>query len=222
MAGVLSSIAVAAKNAGKNVMHGMRGDIKSFTKDYGKRVLKSNMTESQLKELGVSSLKNLSNLEQKKVIRKVAESDIKAALGKDAGEKLITKMTGTSLKSHQVLAGKQGVDKATLKMFGGKWGEGIEDKMIGRQLAKNSLTYRIGDNLGGGIRDTVRSKKAGHTIKQSLTAGFTRQVDGQTQVRMGRVAGTALAAGAVGRVATGGGLYRDRYGRVNVPGIPFI
>ena len=42
------------------------------------------------------------------------------------------------------------------------------------------------------------------------------------KVDMKKVAGTYVAASVAGRVATGGGLYRDKDGNVNLPGIPFI
>ena len=58
--------------------------------------------------------------------------------------------------------------------------------------------------------------------ERALKAGFTKTVNGESKVRMDRVAGAAVSASAVGRVATGGGLYRDRYGRTNIPGLPFI
>ena len=47
MAGVLNCLAVTAKNIGQDVINGMRGDIGSFTKQYGERILKSNMTKQQ-------------------------------------------------------------------------------------------------------------------------------------------------------------------------------
>lgn len=46
--------------------------------------------------------------------------------------------------------------------------------------------------------------------------------DGKAQYDMGKIAGTTFSVGVAGRIATGGGLYRDRYGNTNLPGIPFI
>ena len=195
MAGVLDCLAMTAKNIGQDVVNGMRGDVASFTKQYGERILKSNMTKQQIKEVG----------------EKGAREAIKKAAKKDLGEaekNLMKKGLGTVAKE--------------AKMRGGAFGSGIEDKLIGRQLAKQNLGYQIGDMIGGGVRNAVRSKKGGHDIQTALNAGFTRKVGGESQLRMGRVAGAAFGAGVVGRVATGGGTYRDRYGRINVPGVPFI
>lgn len=63
-------------------------------------------------------------------------------------------------------------------------------------------------NLGQAI-------KQGHMIADSTAKGGQR-------LSKARVAGTAATLGVAGRVATGGGLYRDRYGNVNIPGLPFI
>ena len=123
------------------------------------------------------------------------------------------------------------------KMRGGAFGSGIEDKLIGKQLAKRSLGYQVGDMIGGGVRSAMRSRRGGHDIKTALSSGFTKKVGGEitslgngkfkrvggeSQINLGRVAGAAFGVSAVGRIATGGGMYRDRYGRINVPGVPFI
>lgn len=223
MAGVLNSLAVTAKNVGQDVINGMRGDIASFTKQYGERMLKSNMTQQQIKEAGARELRDV----------------IKSAAKKDLGDDMYNKILGKQAKKVEQNLLKKGFDvsKVANKMTGGSFGSGIEDKLFGRQLAKKSLGYQIGDKIGGGVRSTIRSKKAGHDIKTALNSGFTHKVGGEiqtlsngmrakvggtSQINMSRVAGAAFGVAAAGRIATGGGLYRDRYGRVNVPGVPFI
>ena len=208
MAGVLNCLAMTAKNIGQDVVNGMRGDITSFTKQYGERILKSNMTKQQIKEAGERGVRDA----------------IKTAAKKDLGEETFNKiMNGQVSKVEKNLMKKGlGVVAREGKMRGGAFGSGIEDKLIGKQLAKQNLGYQIGDMIGGGVRSAMRSRKGGHDIKTALSSGFTRKVGGESQIRMGRVAGAAFGAGIVGRVATGGGTYRDRYGRINVPGVPFI
>ena len=76
MAGVLNCLAMTAKNVGQDVVNGMRGDIASFTKQYGERVLKSNMTKQQIKEAG----------------ERGARQAIKAAVKKDLGEEAFNKI----------------------------------------------------------------------------------------------------------------------------------
>ena len=208
MAGVLNCLAVTAKNIGQDVINGMHGDIGSFTKQYGERILKSNMTKQQIKEAGERGVRQA----------------IKAAAKKDLGEEAFNKiMNGQVSKVEKNLMKKGlGVVAKEAKMRGGAFGFGIEDKLIGRQLAKQNLGYQIGDMIGGGVRSAMRSKKGGHDIQTALASGFTRKVGGESQIDLGRVAGAAFGVSVAGRIATGGGTYRDRYGRINVPGVPFI
>lgn len=222
MAGVLNSLAMTVKNVGQDVMNGMRGDIASFTKQYGERALKSNMTKQQIKEAGARATRD--------VIKETAKKDLGADMFNNVMNKQVKKVEGNLLRKGLTAPG------VASKMTGGVFGSGIEDKLLGRQLAKKSIGYQIGDMVGGGVRDAMRARKAGHDIKTSISAGFTRKVGGEmvtlggktfksggkSQINYGRVAGAAFGASVVGRVATGGGLYRDRYGRVNVPGVPFI
>lgn len=82
----------------------------------------------------------------------------------------------------------------------------------------------------GGIADSARhymnTPKSGRNALEAIKQGHmvNKTINGQTvsQLSMGKVAGTAATVGVAGRVATGGGLYRDRYGNINVPGLPFI
>ena len=223
MAGVLNCLAMTAKNIGQDVVNGMRGDISSFTKQYGERILKSNMTKQQIKEAGERGVRDA----------------IKTAAKKDLGEETFNKIMNGQVSKVEKNLLKKGVGTVAreAKMRGGAFGSGIEDKLIGKQLAKRSLGYQVGDMIGGGVRSAMRSRKGGHDIKTALSSGFTKKVGGEikdigngklarvggeSQINLGRVAGAAFGVSMAGRVATGGGIYRDRYGRVNVPGVPFI
>ena len=53
-------------------------------------------------------------------------------------------------------------------------------------------------------------------------SGVDKSAPNGTRISKRKVAGTMATAGIAGRVATGGGLYRDRYGNINIPGLPFI
>ena len=213
----VGSVANKVINIGKDVAYGMRGDYTGFTKEFGKKVLKSNMTEAQIKDMTKKGFEAVSSsAANKKIIRDAAA----AALGEKLGDPVKKKMINTTVK-----LGKKGLDEKQVYniMKGGGWGQGVSDKMIGNALAKNNMAFKIGDAIGGGVRDTIRSKKMGHDFKTALNAGFTKAGEnGVRQLRMDRVAGAAFGVGVASRVVTGGGLYRDRYGRVNAPGIPFI
>ena len=213
----VGSVANKVINVGKDVAYGMRGDYAGFTKEFGKKVLKSNMTEAQIKDMTKKGFEAVSSsAANKKIIRDAAA----AALGEKLGDPVKKKMIDTTVK-----LGKKGLGEKQVYniMKGGGWGQGVSDKMIGNALAKNNMAFKIGDAIGGGVRDTIRSKKMGHDFKTALNAGFTKAGEnGVRQLRMDRVAGAAFGVGVASRVVTGGGLYRDRYGRVNAPGIPFI
>lgn len=81
-----------------------------------------------------------------------------------------------------------------------------------------------------GAQNVGKEIKFGQALKQghskALLDSNGKQVfkDGVAQTRLSKskIAGTAATVGVAGRVASGGGLYRDRYGNVNVPGVPFI
>lgn len=213
----VGSVANKVINVGKDVVYGMRGDYTGFTKEFGKKVLKSNMTEAQIKDMAKKGFETVSSSpENKKIIRDAAA----AALGEKLGDPVKQKMIDTTVKLGQKGLGGQKIYDI---MKGGGWGQGASDRMIGNALAKNNMAFKIGDAIGGGVRDTMRSRKMGHDFKTALSAGFTKAgEDGIRQIRYDRVAGAAFGISAIGRVATGGGLYRDRYGRVNAPGVPFI
>ena len=76
--------------------------------------------------------------------------------------------------------------------------------------------------ISGSASHYMQTPKANRSIMNSVKAGHMTTVNGQNVLDMKKVAGTAATIGVAGRVATGGGLYRDRYGNVNVPGLPFI
>ena len=213
----VGSVANKVINVGKDVVYGMRGDYAGFTKEFGKKVLKSNMTEAQIKDMTKKGFEAVSSsAANKKIIRDAAA----AALGEKLGDPVKKKMIDTTVK-----LGKKGLGEKQVYniMKGGGWGQGVSDKMISNALAKNNMAFKIGDAIGGGVRDTIRSKKMGHDFKTALNAGFTKAGEnGVRQLRMDRVAGAAFGVGVASRVVTGGGLYRDRYGRVNAPGVPFI
>ena len=132
---------------------------------------------------------------------------------------------------------KKGIEAEEL--FGGK--KGVEEAL---KTTKEMAGYKLGNFVGGGIRESVRdynkakevyeaAKKTKKTeealekLKPSVIEAIknghsTIDSKGNRKYDAKAIAGTAFTAGVAGRVVTGGGLYRDRYGNVNVPGVPFI
>ena len=90
----------------------------------------------------------------------------------------------------------------------------------GNEVPNNRRSWKdYADDYFGGIGDTYKSVKDGGNFWDALQSAHTND-DGS--LRWGRVAGTYAAAAVGSRVISGGGLYKDRYGNSNIPGIPFI
>lgn len=72
--------------------------------------------------------------------------------------------------------------------------------------------------LGGSI-DSYKNYKSGMGIIDSVAKAHQNE-DGS--VNMMKAAGTFMTMSAAARVASGGGVYKDRYGNPNLIGVPFI
>lgn len=70
-----------------------------------------------------------------------------------------------------------------------------------------------------GIRGTLKGLSEKNSIGDSIKSAYTNENGG---LNYKAITGTYIGASLAGRVATGGGLYRDSTGNVNAPGIPFI
>jgi hypothetical protein len=75
------------------------------------------------------------------------------------------------------------------------------------------------DDFFGGITDTYNNVADGGDFLDSFKKAH-QNTDGS--INMKRAAGTFVAASAAARVASGGGVYKDRYGNPNLIGVPFI
>lgn len=92
--------------------------------------------------------------------------------------------------------------------------------IIGKGLLKNGVTSGTANT----IKNMNQGIKFGQAIKGAHSVGG-KYVNGVYQggkLSAGKIAGSVATVGIAGRVATGGGLYRDRYGNFNIPGVPFI
>lgn len=88
---------------------------------------------------------------------------------------------------------------------------------------KGNATFgqKAGNFVGGGIRDTYKNiaekdMKFGQALK---TAHYK---DGTQKLSKTKMAGTFVGVSAAGRIATGGGVMKDKNGNTNLIGIPFI
>ncbi len=103
----------------------------------------------------------------------------------------VNKIASNQTKS-QLKFAKKGVIKASLNNVPG--------------VQNPTLANKVGDAVWGGVRDTAEGIKSGQSVSQALATGY---MNGD-KLKLDRVAGTFVGASAAARVATGGGLYKDR------------
>lgn len=129
---------------------------------------------------------------------------------------------------------KKGILKNGKKIYGPEAAEHGAKFIKNKIDTTSSLSYVIGENLGGGIRDTYKNFKSspnlefGDRMRNSLDKGFKKNIYDEAgkvidrQIDPLKVAGAGVSTGVAMRVASGGGLYKDKNGNTNIPGIPFI
>ena len=132
-------------------------------------------------------------------------------------------MQGASKGIGDAGAIKMSVNKVASNMTGKQLKYAKKGKIVAQAnptkgLQNPTLMNKVGDAMWGGVRDTHAAVKGGQSVSQALTAGY---MNGD-KLRMDRVAGTFVGASAAARMATGGGLYKDRNGSTNIIGLPFI
>lgn len=76
------------------------------------------------------------------------------------------------------------------------------------------------DTFFGGIKDSYDNIRTGQQGFFEAIGNAHMNDDGSLNAR--RIGGTFMTVSAAGRIASGGGLYKDRYGNPNLIGVPFI
>ncbi len=132
-------------------------------------------------------------------------------------------MQGASKGIGDAGAIKMSVNKMASNMTGSQLKFAKKGKIVAQAthtkgIQNPTIMNKLGDAMVGGVRDTRAAMKGGQDISKALATGF---MDGD-KLRMDRVAGGFVAASAAARLATGGGLYKDRNGGTNIIGVPFI
>lgn len=90
-----------------------------------------------------------------------------------------------------------------------------------KSIGQASIGQKAGNFVGGGIRDTyINMNKNNMNFKDAIRSAHTRK-DGPGLSKT-KMAGTFVGVSAAGRIATGGGVMKDKNGNTNVIGIPFI
>ena len=132
--------------------------------------------------------------------------------GKDVAYGLKGKTVGWAegIGMREIQANMSEAQRKHIAEAGKKAGQKILDIGLGKQAAK-----------------TYQNSKAGLPIKQAVKGAYYKTVKDESgnlvkQLNARAVAGTAVSAGMATRIASGGGLYKDRNGNTNIPGIPFL
>lgn len=107
-------------------------------------------------------------------------------------------------------------------------GKGFSEMMerLSRGEAINSSNIainKIGNNmLGGGemLAKMFKEAKATDAFDSTFRKAAAKGVKGD--LNWGKIAGSYIGASAAYRVASGGGLYRDKNGNNNLIGVPFV
>lgn len=74
-----------------------------------------------------------------------------------------------------------------------------------------------------GAVEAVGKVVRGDDIKTAMNSTFRHQTGNNAgQLNYGKIAGSYLGAAAVGRIVTGGGVYKDGNGNSNLIGVPFV
>lgn len=77
----------------------------------------------------------------------------------------------------------------------------------------------VRDTFIGGISDSYKGIQDGQGIFEAISNAHKND-DGSFNAR--RIGGTFMTVSAAARIASGGGVYKDRYGNPNLIGVPFI
>lgn len=110
------------------------------------------------------------------------------------------------------------------------------------EARKNSKAFKAGAKatkfLAGGIRDTIKGIKKDEGFTKALVNAHSKTIkvatkemaektgkqigEEATRLSGAKIAGSVMGLSMAGRIVTGGGLYRDKNGNANIPGVPFI
>lgn len=103
------------------------------------------------------------------------------------------------------------------------------DKSIGKLfseiLESNRPIVDAFDNLTGinsFVGDLLSEEGKFNLEHAAKKAGYLLGEGAESSVNLPKVAGAYIGGSAIGRVVSGGGIYKDRNGETNILGIPFI
>ena len=120
-------------------------------------------------------------------------------------------------------SGNNGGGSSTSSSSNANGGRSKGNRMKGNTRLSSDRLNEFGNQakdffLGGSI-DSYNNYKSGMGVIDSVVKAHQNE-DGS--VNMMKAAGTFMTMSAAARVASGGGVYKDRYGNPNLIGVPFI
>jgi hypothetical protein len=114
------------------------------------------------------------------------------------------------------------------------FGEMIDKLASGEAIChSNEAINKIGNNLLGGGEFLAKLFKNQGGLTEAFDSTFReagekiidesgKEVEKRGALNLGKIAGSYIGLSAAYRVASGGGLYRDKNGNNNIIGIPFV
>ena len=127
--------------------------------------------------------------------------------------------------------------KGTEKMIKKNIDRGMPEQLA-KSVVERSLKSTAGQ-AGAQITETVPFRGISNSIKNYNTSkyNYVNKLSDEKHSMLksikeahkdaggynyGTIAGTAVTLGVAGRIVSGGGLYKDKYGNTNIAGIPFV
>ena len=191
------------------VWEGMsKGVGDAASKKVGMTILKSNMSKQQ--KAALRNLRKGVGDQGQAASRAVAKSKTVFTNTKNESIKIFNNLNRPDMAN--VVRNKKGIPAGrTLNRRGGT--------RVGS--SRNTFGVRLGDAIGAGYREAYQGAKTGG-VKGATSAFKKAHLNADGSLNKARVAGTFAATSVAARVATGGGLYKDRNGNNNIAGLPFI
>lgn len=99
-----------------------------------------------------------------------------------------------------------------------KFGKNDEPILHSNKAIREVGKFFLGET-DTGIRGTLAGLSSGKGFNEAVKEAYTTAEGG---LNYKAIAGTYIGGSIAGRVATGGGIYKDRNGNSNLMGVPFV
>lgn len=102
-------------------------------------------------------------------------------------------------------------------------GSAVKKAVKGEKIL-HSNEHIISKGVQGVLNNGFGAGELAYRFSKSgdLGKAFSETFKDGDKLKYGKIAGSYIGLSAAARVATGGGLYKDRNGNTNIAGVPFI